>query len=241
MLDKNSVIPIYYQLMQYIKGQIDAGVWNVGDMIPAERALCVQFHISRMTVRQAIDTLKKEGVLYCRRGIGTFIGSPKMHQRLRKLTSFTEDMQQRGLVAGSKTLSLKVEVAPAEVADALGIEKGARVVVLKRLRLANGEPMSLETSFLIYDMIPDFEGCYRDGASLYQTLGERYGLNIVFARQTIACGLCGKQEAKLLKIRENAPVFRICRTGMVYGDKPLEYVWSVYRADRYVFTVELSL
>lgn len=240
-INKNSVIPIYYQLLQYMKRQIKNGIWKENDVIPSERELCEQFSISRMTVRQAVDALKNEGLVYTQRGVGTFIGKSKLDQGLSKLSSFTEDMQQRGMKAGSKTLQLKMEQAPEEVADFLGIANGDKVIVLKRLRLANGEPMALEEAYLVYDLAPTLLECYHDGDSLYETLDKKCGIRILKAHQTIEIDRCDKKTAKLLCISHNDPVFKIRRIGKIEKNRPIEFVRSLYRADKYVFTVNLEI
>jgi len=241
LIDKSSVIPIYYQLMQHMKRQIKSGAWKDGDMIPSERELCELFDISRMTVRQAVDALKNEGILYSRRGVGTFIGKPKLDQGLSKLSSFTEDMLQRGMAPGSRTLLLKTEPAPGDVAEALGISRDDKVIVLKRLRMANSEPMAVEEAYIVYDLAPMLPSCYKSGDSLYATFEEKCGVSVVKARQTIEIDYCDKKNARLLHVAPNAPIFKIRRVGMLEGNRPIEYVCSFYRADRYVFTVNLEI
>ena len=143
--------------------------------------------------------------------------------------------------AGSKTLQLKMEQAPEEVADFLGIANGDKVIVLKRLRLANGEPMALEEAYLVYDLAPTLLECYHDGDSLYETLDKKCGIRILKAHQTIEIDRCDKKTAKLLCISHNDPVFKIRRIGKIEKNRPIEFVRSLYRADKYVFTVNLEI
>src|SRR4051795_7650087 len=117
---------------------------GVGNAIPSERQLSTDFGVSRLTVRAALEELVREGYLVREHGRGTFVSEPKIAQQLT-LTSFTEDMRRRGMVAGSRTLELKTTHAGASVGRALALSPDAPVLRTRRLRLADGEPMAIET------------------------------------------------------------------------------------------------
>ena len=240
-INKDSIIPIYYQLIQYIKQQVANGVWKVGDKIPSEREFCNQFQISRMTVRGAIETLKNEGLIYSKKGLGNFVCIPKFNQKLNKLTSFTDDMLSRGLNPGSKTLLLKCMPAPADVAKIFRINEGDKVINLKRLRIANDEPMALEDTYINESLVPGLLENYESGNSLYKTMREKFGIELLAATESIEVGLCGKKDAKLLEVKPGSPVFSIHRVTLTKERQPIEVVLSIYRGDRYTFSMQLEV
>jgi GntR family transcriptional regulator len=241
VIDKDSIIPIYYQLIQYIKAQIEKGLWKENDIVPSERELCEKFQISRMTVRQALESLVNEGVLYRKRGIGTFIAKPKVDQGLTRLTNFTTDMLSRGMEPGSKTLETNILNASEEIAQKLGIKQGEKVIELCRLRLANGEPMAMERAFLVYDMAYMVLQESMENKSLYAILREKCNLNIVSAKETIEIAYSNQEVSHILGIKQASPIFLIKRVACLDNQHPIEYVESFYRADRYKFSVELRL
>jgi GntR family transcriptional regulator len=149
-IDTNSPVPKYYQLKEIIRGRIESEELGEGQLIPSERELCESYGISRMTARQAVMELVNEGVLYREQGKGTFVAGKKVQQEAERLTSFTEDMRERGMEASSVVLEVEVEPAGPVVARFLRVEEGERIIRLKRLRNADGEPMALETSHLLY-------------------------------------------------------------------------------------------
>src|SRR5947209_3037300 len=126
---------------------------GVGSAIPSERQLSVDLGVSRLTVRAALDTLAREGHLVRRRGSGTYVQQPKIAQELT-MTSFSEDMRRRGMVPGSRTLSLATELAGARLGRLLHVSPSEKIPVIKRLRLADGETMAIETLHLPKPLVP---------------------------------------------------------------------------------------
>src|SRR5436190_22820644 len=126
---------------------------TVGEAIPSERQLSSELGVSRLTVRAALDDLVREGLLIRRRGSGTFVSEPKIAQELT-MTSFTEDMRRRGMVPGSRTVSLSRELAGARLGRVLHVSPAEKILVFKRLRLADGESMAIETLHLPEAVVP---------------------------------------------------------------------------------------
>ncbi len=240
IINKNDIVPIYHQLKTLIKEQIEDNVWSVDEVIPSERELSESFDISRLTVRQAINDLVSEGVLYRKRGIGTFVAKKKINQVLTKLSSFTSDMEMRGFKPGAKVLDKCVVPSSKKIATIFNIEEGEKVAKLFRLRLADDEPMALEKSFLPVEKVGPILGESLENKSLYKELIEKCNLNLVRAIQTIEISYADKDEAELLNIESGTPVLLIERTTFSDKDIPLEYVQSLYRADRYKFSIEMK-
>ncbi|HEX7065806.1 MAG TPA: GntR family transcriptional regulator [Bacillales bacterium] len=233
---------MYHQLKVFIKEQIESAVWKAEEAIPSERELSELFGISRITVRQAINELVNEGVLFRKRGMGTFVAPPKINQGLSKLSGFTADMQSLGLKPSSKVLNVRNVTASPEIAQKLNIQEEDEIVEIFRLRLADDEPMALERSFLPFDKVKPIMDEPLENRSLYTLLTEKCHLNLAWAKQTIEIGDIGTQgDAELLEVDQNTPVLLIERTTHLDNSEPIEYVVSQYRADRYKFTIEMDI
>jgi len=238
-IDKSSVVPIYFQLKTLIQERITSGEYPIGMCLPSEREYCLEYDISRMTVRQAISDLVNEGLLRRERGKGTYVSQPKIEQGLQALTSFTEDMKQRNMHPGTRLIHMLTCLATGRVAKQLGIEDGESVFEIKRLRLADDEPMAIETAYVPLGNLPDFTEAKVATGSLYEVMRER-GIEIAHATQTLEASQAKATEATILNIKNKAPVLLIERTTYAAGGEPIEFVKSVYRGDRYKFAIDLK-
>lgn len=232
--DKSSPVPLYRQIRQWLRDQIASGVLKPNARVPSERALAATLSISRMTVRAALEEMIREGVLYRVPGKGTFVAPPRLEQPLHMLTSFTEDMLARGLRPGGRVLFQGLVVAPDHVLEVFGIAPGERVIKLERLRLADGEPMSIETAFLRPDKCRFILESNLDDHSLYKLLRE-HGIRLAWAEQSVGARLPSPREAQLLGIPGTVPVITTVRVTHVASGEVVEYVTSSFRSDRYTF------
>jgi len=239
MLGKHNPLPLYQQLKAVLDDHITSGEWLPGTQLPSERELCEQFTISRITVRQAIAELVVEGRLTRTQGRGTFVAYPRIEQRLTSLTSFTQDMQARGKRPSAQVLQLETMSALPNISRALQIKSGECVVLLKRLRLADGEAVAVETAYLPDAVCHDLINEKLDGRSLYDILRKNYNIQPARAEQQLAAIECPAAEAKLLGVRKGTPVLHIHRTTYGRDGRPFETVESIYRGDKYVFQAEL--
>jgi GntR family transcriptional regulator len=233
VLDRGSAIPLYYQIQQYLLSQIRAGVYRPGQAIPSEQEICEQFHVSRMTTRQALRALCDRGIIYSRRGLGTYVSAAKLEKDFRQVLSFTEEMKARGSSSASTVLSFEVIPAEPSVADALRLNSGDQVISLRRVRIADGAPLGSEHSRLPLALCPDLLKRFNPHTSLYQTLSTRYGVHIAVTDEVAEAGLARADEARLLEIPPRSPVFLLTRHSYDKDGVPVEYVTSVYRGDRY--------
>ncbi|UYY99230.1 GntR family transcriptional regulator [Peribacillus frigoritolerans] len=239
MIDKNSPLPIYFQIEEQIKRKIENGEFQAHDALPSEREYAEQFEISRMTVRQAINNLVNDGYLYRQKGRGTFVADKKLEQQLNGLTSFTEDMKARGLNPSSKLLSFEIIPADKKIASELHISLYAPVYEIKRIRLADDVPMALETVYMSANLI---KGLTEEiiNLSLYQYVENYVKLKIDYASQTLESSIASELEVTHLAIPKQSPILFIQRNTFLIDGTPLEYVKSAYRADRYKFTINIS-
>jgi GntR family transcriptional regulator len=239
VLDKRSHLPLHQQLKAAIEDRILSGEWLPGTQVPSERELCEQYEISRITVRQALAALVMEGRLIRTQGRGTFVASPRIEQQLTQLTGFTQDMQARGKRPSAQVLEAASIAALPTVARALKIKVGESVIMLKRLRLADSEPVAIETAYLLASRCPGLLKEKLSTRSLYDILTKKYNLKPVRAMQQMEAIACPVAEAKLLGTRKGAPVLHIHRTTFDREGRPFELVESFYRGDRYTFYAEL--
>lgn len=239
MIDKKSPIPIYHQLEELIKSQIESGQLQPNQAIPSEREYSEQFQISRMTVRQALTNLVNEGLLYRKKGTGTFISERKVEQVLQGLSSFSEEMLERGLTPSSAILSYEIVPANATVAQKLEIELESPVLQIERIRFADNVPMAIETAFMPKNLAEGFsEELAKD--SIYQFIKEKLSLQIDEANQELEAVIASEHEAKYLQIKKGSPILKITRVTYLEDRTPFEYVKSSFRADRYRFNIQLK-
>jgi GntR family transcriptional regulator len=212
---------------------------GVGQAIPSERQLSVDLGVSRLTVRAALDDLVRDGYLVRRRGSGTFVREPKIAQELT-MTSFSEEMRRRGLTPSSKTLSLKTTLAGANLGRALHVSPSEKIVVAKRLRLADAEPMAIETLHVRESLVPGLTPKDLEEGSFYELLSERFGITIVGGLQTIEPTVTNEEESSALGVPLHSPAFQFERTTRSEEGDIVEFVRSIYRGDRYRLVTELS-
>lgn len=238
MIKKSSPVPIYFQLEQAIRELIDKKQLKPGDMIPSEREYAEKYQISRMTVRQALNNLVNDGYLQRERGKGTFVALKKFEKNVKGLTSFSEDMRSRGMEPGTTVLDFGIMEADTSVALKLEIQQGEAVYEIKRLRLADQQPMAFEIVYMPIDLVP---GLTMEAAeqSIYNYVETALGLHIVSGVQELEATVAHKEVASALGIKVGEPVLFIQQISFIDKEKPLEFVKSYYRADRYKYKVEM--
>jgi GntR family transcriptional regulator len=236
-LDKDLPVPLYYQLQGVLKAEIESGKWRPGEQIPTESQLVERFGVSKITVRQALQELVDLGYIRREHGRGTFVSQRKFDEGPRELTSFTEETKRRNLVAASRILEQGIKKADAAVARALAMTLHSPVFVLRRVRLADGEPVSIQTAHIPAAFVPGMQ--MSDAESLYEVLQTRYDLFAARAKETYAAAAAEAATAKLLRIPTGSPVFKAERVTLLPNQKPFEFVQSTIRGDRYTIVLDL--
>jgi len=225
--------PLYIQIKDKLQQQIEAGVFAVGDRLPSERELAEEHTVSRMTARQALQLLQQTGLTQTQVGKGTYVNR-RIDQDLRDLTSFTQEMANRGLQPSSRVLLAGLQAADAESAAHLHTSVGEEIVVLQRVRLAGHKPMAIETAHLRHAYCPGLlTGHDFAQESLYRVLQAEYGLHLVWASQVIAARMPAPFERKTLEMDTHTPVLSLVRVSHDGNDQPIEYVRSCYHGERY--------
>ncbi|MDQ3130564.1 MAG: GntR family transcriptional regulator [Acidobacteriota bacterium] len=240
ILDRISSVPLYAQIHGEIRRQIETDELQVGAAVPSERELAEICKVSRMTARQALNALKKEGFVYQERGIGTFVSKRKLDVHTRNLIGFTEEMRGRGLTPSTKILLSRSENAAQEIAQELGIETEDEVFHFQRLRLADNLPLAFEDAFLPVKRFPDLDGKNLEKESLYKILEANYGIVMHHAEEVLEATCASKEIAAVLKIKPKSALLIVHRVVFTESNLAVESVRTFYRADRYRATFVLT-
>ena len=242
MIDPANIIPKYFQLANILRQKIENGEFNSQNAIPSERQLEEQYNLSRPTIRQAIDLLERQGFLYRVHCKGTFVSPPKLQKGMLELTSFSEDMRNRGLEPGQRILEFSYVKPSAKISHQLEIQDpDFQVLRIKRLRYGNDEPIGLQDSYLALSKEQTItrEEIETKG-SIYAILQEKFGIYPTEADETLEVTLATPEEAELLQIPVGSPLLLNERTLWSQDRKAIEYVSILYRGDRYKYFMRLT-
>jgi GntR family transcriptional regulator len=213
----------------------------VGATLPGERGLAPRFGVSRMTLRAAIDELVRRGMLERRQGSGTVVtGHRDVAVPPLRMVSFAQDMRSRGLTPSSRTLSLETAPAGPRVGRRLAVPPETPVHTALRLRLADGVPMALETLHLPASLLPGLDPRELEEVGLYALLS-RAGVTPAGGTQSVEPTVLEGEEARLLQVPLHAPAFLFERSAHDAAGRPVEFVRSLFRGDRYTLVAELVL
>jgi len=222
-LTKTNGIALYAQVRETLRDQIKTGVLQSGQRLPSEDELAAQFGVSRMTVRQGVSDLTDEGLLYRRRGIGTFVTQFHVERDHNKLTDFFETARAEGFEAEVKLLSREVVPAKLMIANALALQENEPVIRIKTLRLANNVPVTVYNEYVPYKLRHELLAEDLHSRPAWQIL-EQHGFVIKRAVQRIEARGANEDIAGLLNIEEDSPI--LFKNRVVYADDgmPVEVI-----------------
>jgi GntR family transcriptional regulator len=238
ILNKNNPTPLYYQLAEQIREQIQTGELEPGAQLPSERELSERFEISRMTVRQAVGYLVQQGMLVAQKGIGTFVADPKLTYDALHLLGFTEEVMRQGGTATSRVLEQAVVPPPVGVASRLDLKPDETTVRIVRLRLSENTPLLLETIFVPTLLCPGLEHENLATQSLYAILEQQYGLHLKRARQIVEATTANHYESELFGIEPGMAMILLEGVTYDHQERPVEFFKAIYRGDRFKFELE---
>ena len=213
---------------------------SVGDAIPSERQLSSDLAVSRLTLRAALDELVREGYLVRRRGAGTFVAEPKVAKGI-DITSFSDDMRARGLTPASRTIELREVPAGARLGRILHVSPSEPIVSVKRLRLADGEPMAIELLHVRSSLVPGLTARDLETNSFYDLLSSRYDVAIVGGTQTVEPTVTNEEESAALGVPLHSPALLFERITRSSAGDIVEFTSSTYRGDRYRLVTEIGV
>ncbi|HSV27069.1 MAG TPA: GntR family transcriptional regulator [Sedimentisphaerales bacterium] len=238
-LNPQGPVPLYIQLRDLLLRLIRQGKFKPHDQLPSERELGEEYGISRMTVRQAVQALVHDGIIYTRVGKGTFVGDLRFEQD-HTLSGFSEEMQSLGKTTSSRVLEAATIPATAELAGILQVHPNSSVICLVRLRIANGHIIAHEKAYLPHSMVPNLLDHDFSVESLYAVMHQEYGLKLVTAEQTVVAALANRQEVRMLQLKSPAAVLRMKRITRTDQGEVAEYTESLYLGERYELKITLS-
>ncbi|MEU0575982.1 GntR family transcriptional regulator [Streptomyces griseoincarnatus] len=211
-----------------------------GDAVPSERALCARLGVSRPTVRAAVDELVVAGLLVREHGRGMFVAAEKITQELVPERAALTVPQAKG-VWTSRILEFRTLPAGARVGRRLRVSPAAEVRYAARLRLVDGAPMAIEHLHLPAALVPGLTAAELEQGDLYEHFRDRHGVRVVEAVQSVEPTVVTRAEAELLDVPELSPALLFERLTTDTEGRPVEFVRSVYRGDRYRIVSRLAL
>lgn len=236
-IDRNSPMPLYFQLKQVLLAKIESGELKAGDIFPTEQQIQANYDVSRTTVRQALSELETEGKITRHRGRGTFVAKPKLSHSPENYPNLADHMTQHGSVPGWQLLSSEWVAPDDEVSKILDIPAGQKVFCLERLRLENTMPIGYHRAYVSSQFTSAIdESAYTEGGSL------RYlqGLSVLsqsVANRTLEAILATETIANLLNIRAGDAILQVKRTVFSPEQQPIEFFVGVYRGDRFEYHI----
>lgn len=232
-------LPYYLQLKSVLEEKIDRRELRPGDRLPSEAELCEEFGVSRTVVRQALREMEYEGLIVKKKGKGTFVSEPKIVESfVQQLSGFHQDMAAQNLSTHSVVISLASVECGRHIAKILGLRANSRVVLLKRLRFVEEDPIQLVSSYIPFRLCPDLLSADFREQSLYHFLEER-GIFISRGYRTIEAVGATAEDVRHFHLEPGSPMIRIESVGYTEDGTPVEYYEAVHRGDRTRFRVEL--
>ncbi len=240
-LNKNKPVALYYQLKELLIEKIENREFKENEKLPTEKELCKKYNISRATVRQALKELENKDYIYKIQGKGTFVSPKKFQQDLLKFYSFTEEMKKIGKTPSSKVLDFEVrKIKNEKVKNILELDDTDKIFVFTRLRLADEEPMMIETTYLPYKFFRDITRDKLENKPLYDIFVEEYNTVFSKAEEIFRPTLIREKEAEKLNFIEGGPAILLERITYNESGRVIEYTKSVARGDKFEYHVELE-
>lgn len=233
-LTRTSPVPIYVQIKEWMRQQIQSGVWAEHHKLQAEDDIAAQLNVSRGTVRKAISELIAEGLLVRSHGLGTFVTGNALEQPLaEQLVTFSEDLMRKGIAFETQVLEQKLIQPGRRVASLLSIEPGDHVFFLKRIRSIGGQPVVLLHNYVVHKRCAGIESADFTRYRLFEVLEGRFGLEISWGRRSFEARIADPEVASLLGIEACSPVMYMEQIAYLRDDTPIELSDLWIKGDRY--------
>jgi GntR family transcriptional regulator len=236
-INKSSPTPIYRQIEDALREDIQSGQLRPYDLIPSENELSKILGVSPMTIRQAMGQLVKDGFAYRERGRGTFVAPPRLDHPLTRMIGFSEDMLARGLQPSHRILEFREVPASADVAQFLQVPEAHPLLFIKRTRLLDGHPVGIHETYLRGVHITRVE--LEESRSLYQLL-QAQGINFEGGQDVIEAISASEEMSQLLGVAFKEPLLQVMRVAYAVDGTPVELVHAFYRSDFYRYRIALK-
>jgi GntR family transcriptional regulator len=229
---------LYTRVMGLLEDKIKSGEYPVGSRIPSERELSELYGVSRITIRQALLGLERQNLLVRRQGKGTFVAHPRIESSLLGYFKFSKALHVQGLLISTKVIEQEVEVAPPDVAEELELGPREKVLRLVRIRVVEGDPFALETTYLPLSRLPGVETIKLNSRSLYEVLETEFAVHPARARETLRPVRLTKAQADVLEVEPDCALL-ISRTTSDVSGAPFEVARALISGERCSLLVEL--
>ncbi|MBD8555063.1 GntR family transcriptional regulator [Rhizobium sp. CFBP 8762] len=233
----NGAEPLHQQLKAIILKSIASGEWPPHSQIASERELCERYSVSRTTTRKVLSDLIHDGLVYTVSGKGTFVAEHRLRQELKPLVGFTQDLRDQGVDVVSEVMSFERIEADESLAAHLKIRPFAAVVKLQRCRCAGDQPLAIQTTYLPEHLCPGVLRYDFASHSLFETLRQEFGLEMIEGKTVIKPGLAEHWEAKTLNVQQPAAVLRTFQTTFLEDGQVIEYCVSAFHGELFELTV----
>ncbi len=232
-------VPVYVQIRESLRSEIMGGLLKRGEQLPSENELASKYNVSRMTIRESIEDLVDEGLLYRRHGVGTFVAYPHLQRDHTRLTTFFDKAENEGIKVQATLLNLELALATPKVAQALDIPMGSRIIRVKTLRCVEDIPITVHDAHVPHELFASIVNENLEAQHLW-TLFEKCGYRVKRAVQKLEAREASKEIAHLLEIKEGMPVLFKERTVYATDGTPVEFTYCYNRGDMYSLTVALE-
>ena len=237
MVDHASPTPFYTQIQDTLLEQIRGGTLAPGVRIPSETKLAAQFSVSRMTARKAIDGLVNRGLLFRQQGKGTFVVQNIVSYNLSTLLSFSATMRALGYEVTTQVLKQEAIPATAAVAEKLGLSPSASVVLIRRLRLVDGQPAAIHSSFLDHTIFAPILQVDLSTNSLLASIEEILPTPVTYTKDSVEAALVQPVDGALLQVAAGSPVLNVEGVAHTNNGQPVRFTRAVYRSDMFRLVV----
>lgn len=236
-VDRSSPTPLYHQLEQVLRAEIEAGDYRAGDMLPSEHEICARYGVSRSVTRQTLQNLAQAGLIRTERRRGSFVAEPKLSEGfVQQATGFYDDMTRMGLDIRTRVLRQEITDVPLAIREFLGVTRAMRI---DRLRSVNGKLVVYVVTYLPPQLCPGLEHHDLTDRSLYAHLESTYGLKVHSGDRTVEAVPAEREAARYLEVPEGTPLLLLRSRGLMANGEPLEWFEAWHRGDRTRFEVQM--
>lgn len=239
-INRSNGIPLYLQLIDIISNDIDRQIFKVGDQLPSERELCELYQLSRITVRQALQELERDGLIEKKHGKGTFIADKTLQQNLVNLYSFTEEMKKLGKVPRTEVIDFERIKLSSRICSTMNLKPESEATKIIRLRFADNKPLMYETTYLPQSCFPGLTRENFEKQSMYEIFRHDFHKQVSRAVEKFTATTLYSNEAKFLNETRDDLAILIKRFGYDNDDQMIEYTLSIVSSRNFYYRVEIS-